>query len=456
MSTGKGGKLGYPFIPIPVAIYRRRDLTLIDKMLVGRILSFGAASCFLSQQKFADELGVARTYINARLKALAGKGKDKDAISPPVIEAKRGRYGKSYRVVADVNYSRHLEGEMSSTADTQMSTTVDFRCQLQSTQEDVLEEFKEEESSSGFSSTVAREKNDDDEPTFSEKKKTENLDALVSVARDQLRMARAESLGVPVEQVQRPDRAITSKILSVFSDGADFETWLVGTIQRGVARKAKDNARWGLYATDAKTQAEGIAAERVKKQKRRADEETAAEQRRAVEAERQRIASTPVAPDWAISTAKREIEIPAVLQRHLMRLGQPITPATVIEMVRKYRPHLGCDETGMMGYAVDGTLRFCNCLEGQELQHEDPERPAREIEGVHTSLKNKLVATALKVAGPHLADAIETSEITETPEVITFDAPKGYRLYFREQLFVAVLEAAGETRAVRLKWQEAA
>ena len=108
-------KLGFQFIPIPVAVYQRKDLSLIDKMLVGRILSFGAATCYLAQGTFADELGVHRQHINERLKLLAEKG---------LIQSKRGRYGKSYRVVSDVRYSGHLESvrhlvyEMSGKADT--------------------------------------------------------------------------------------------------------------------------------------------------------------------------------------------------------------------------------------------------------------------------------------------------------------------------------------------------
>ena len=254
-----------------------------------------------------------------------------------------------------------------------------------------------------------------------------------------------------LKATKAPDKAITVDILEAFATFDDFLAWVADTENRGLANKARDpGAVYALYRADAKKRAEGIAEERVKAAARFAEEMAEQERLRQEREAREQTLNTPVAPDTAIVTADAEIDrlngpensmrlngrrcraVPGVLKRRLARLGQPITPAAVIEMTREYRQHLLCDGTGMMGYALDRTLRFCVCLEGQELQYEDPERPAREIERVHTSLKNKLVATAAMVAGPYIADAIEASEITETPSELVFDAPKAYRLYFKD------------------------
>ena len=319
---------------------------------------------------------------------------------------------------------------------------------------------------------------DDDESPFSERKpKNEDREALIDYARDALRASVASIKAAheyitqteALKTTKAPDKTITADILAAFQSFEDFEVWIADTENRALANKAKDpHAVYALYRTDARTRAEGIADDRLKEQARFAEKMAEQERLKQERETREQTLNTPVAPDTAIVTADAEVDrlngpensmnlnrrryraVPGVLKRRLARLGQPITPAAVIEMTREYCPHLLCDRTGMMGYALDRTLRFCDCLEGQELQHEDPERPAREIERVHTSLKYKLVATAVMVAGPYIADAIEASEITETPSELVFDAPKAYRLYFKDPCFAKVLEAVGELRTIRL------
>jgi hypothetical protein len=130
-----------------------------------------------------------------------------------------------------------------------------------------LNTFKESSSSVLVSSSA-----NDDEITFSQNQnQKQNLDALISVARDQLRMTRATELNVPLEQVQQPDKAITVSILEAFSDYADFEVWLEGTVQRHVAQKARD-CRWGLYLADAKGHAEVVAQQRIAAEQRAAED----------------------------------------------------------------------------------------------------------------------------------------------------------------------------------------
>ena len=68
---------------------------------------------------------------------------------------------------------------------------------------------------------------------------------------------------------------------------------------------------------------------------------------------------------------------------------------------------------------------------------------------MHGSTKDKL-AGAARTISVHLGDAIDASNLTETPLALVFDVPKGYRLYFKDKQFSEVLRMAGECRAVRL------
>ena len=136
---------------------------------------------------------------------------------------------------------------------------------------------------------------DDDELSFSEKTepgKPEDPDRLVSVARDQLRAARAAGADVPLEQIKSPDQDITVQILTAFSDYADFQSWIESTVSRGVARKAK-SATWGLYLTDARNQAEDLRLKRESEEKREQYWQIEQERRQAAEAEQQRVMDAP-------------------------------------------------------------------------------------------------------------------------------------------------------------------
>jgi hypothetical protein len=320
-----------------------------------------------------------------------------------------------------------------------MSGTADTRCPVERTQVDVLEDSLEEQSSSAL---VPSDSNDDERPS-SENRKPEDLQALVTVARDQLRMARAERLNVPLDQIQRPDRAITEKILKAFADYADFEVWLEGTVQRHVAQKSK-SATWGLYLADAQNQAEDIARKRLAEERADAEWQAAEEAKAQAERERLEFLATAIDPVAAIAFVERGgLRVPEILKKRFTRLGTPISPNDVIRAERKYRGCDLCDSRGLIGSSLDRTRRFCDCFAGEELQYEDPGRPAREIERAHENTKNKLAAVAQTVS-VYIADAIEASEVSETSTELVFDAPKGYRLFFADRQFREVLRVAGE------------
>jgi hypothetical protein len=318
----------------------------------------------------------------------------------------------------------------------------------------------------------------DDEPTFSEneKPKIRDWEALSDSARDTL-WASVASIKAKFEDIpqtaalkatRKPDAAIVVKILNAFQTFDDFLAWITDTENRALANKARDrHAVYALYLTDAKTRAEGIAEDRLKEEARFAEEMAEQERLKQERETRERTLNTPVAPDTAIVMADAEIDrlnglenpmslngrryraVPGVLKRRLVRLGKPITPAEVIQMTREYRGCKECGDRALIGWTLDKTRRFCECIEGDELRHEDPGRPAREIELAHASTKNKLMAAAQMVS-VYLVDAIESSTVTETASEVIFDAPKGYRMFFKDKQFSEVMKIACEQRSVRL------
>lgn len=165
------------------------------------------------------------------------------------------------------------------------------------------------------------------------------------------------------------------------------------------------------------------------------------EQRMAeAEAERERIEAIAVPPDEAIAAAAEEVrkaphtfrgylfDVPEPIKRRLRRVGALVSPADVLQMVREYRLCKDCGDSGLIGSALERTRTFCGCIAGEELRHEEPDRPAREIEHAHASLKNKLVATAHANHWPFLADALENSTVSDDGAAVVVDADPRWRL----------------------------
>lgn len=209
-------KLGFSFIPIPTSIYLRGDLTLVDKVIVGRVLSF-AGPCFIAQDTLASELRVGRQYVNARLKLLVSMG---------IISSKRGRYGKVYTVNPDVAYSGHLEqeppkpqfpdvaysGHLKEEMSPQMSPTVDVRCSPQATQVEVLVEKKNSIESSGSLSGTEKTQNPDD---LREPGTSAYADLLKETSATIQDIATLDSIGNPHRErlTKTPDDAILRGII---------------------------------------------------------------------------------------------------------------------------------------------------------------------------------------------------------------------------------------------------
>ena len=314
--------------------------------------------------------------------------------------------------------------------------------QKSNSQKKVEKESEKESSSSG----VPAIQQHDDEPSFSEKTepgKPEDLDRLVSVARDQLRAARAAGAGVLLEQIDSPDREITVQILGAFSDGADFESWLKGTVQRGLARKSK-SAGWGLFSTDAKNQAEDLRMKRETAEKGEKDWALELERRQAAETEQRRVLDVPV--PIAEAAALVQCAIPWPLQARLERTGEGIIPTELERQARAWHRCVACRDAGTTGSAIDSDLRFCGCVAGIEAQYRDGAGwPEEETARVHADAKALLVEACRALDLQFAGDGLEAAGIVDDGVVLKVDLAPEHA--------ICVIESDVKEALGRVRWQ---
>src|SRR5262249_50331609 len=120
------------------------------------------------------------------------------------------------------------------------------------------------------------------------------------------------------------------------------------------------------------------------------------QRREAYEEETRRRMETPTDPESAMQLAEiEEARIPDILWRRLIRLGDFVSPATVLTFVREWRKCRDCQDSGYRGNPLAKTLAFCDCLAGEEHRLTDgADKPEREIARVHATLQSRLVAAA--------------------------------------------------------------
>jgi hypothetical protein len=130
--------------------------------------------------------------------------------------------------------------------------------------------------------------------------------------------------------------------------------------------------------------------------------------RQAAAPEKTTVMETPMDPAAAISEADdpgrvQGVYIPSALRSRLLRLGDPISPAAVVEKALRWRRCAECRDDGFIGSSLAKTLDFCRCVAGEERRHrEGADGAAREIARVHSSLKNTLVAARASAASNSL------------------------------------------------------
>jgi hypothetical protein len=302
--------------------------------------------------------------------------------------------------------------------------------------------FVNMESSSGAAASVQESATvapTDDDPPLSHK--TENptswdRHALVETARKQLRMTRAAGMGnvgvfspeTPA-QTSVPDPTITLQILECFPGYDDFTFWLKDTLKRGVARKAKDSTRWGLYLADAKNHAEEIPRRRQTDQQRRITAEAAEAKCVAAKAQAAAEMARPMSAFEAYCRIQRRVQrgVPKPLKAQLERTDQLIAPCELERQILAWNRCPKCSDVGLLGNAIDRDLRFCDCPAGREAQnaptaaelakaerfHRGPDYPEREIKRVHSDSQSLLVASCRVVGLEFAGAAIENSSVSD-------------------------------------------
>src|ERR1035441_7791887 len=345
-----------------------------------------------------------------------------------------------------------------------------------------IENIHKDIHSSSVVSAAVTPVSSDDESRFSSEKKKEDSSSLarkmygngkgeftpadrktlIEVAQDTLRGSiasiRARYEGITqtaaLKATHTPDKEITGDILNAFESFDDFQAWITDTENRGLASKARDpHAVYALYRQDAKIRAEDIHAERLKAEQRATEEAIEDEQQRAAEAAEVKLLDTPLPALQAFGLIQGRLNghrVPAPLKAALERTGELIAPNALDAAIRGWKRCARCDDGGTVGHAFYRTLAFCTCPAGIEAAYDKgADWPTEEIARVHGSTKDKLVGAARTIS-VYLGDAIDASNLTETPSELVFDVPKGYRLYFKEKGFSEVFKLAGEQRTIRL------
>ena len=488
---------GLHAIRIPLGMLAYPSLTWGAKCLYGRLaLHLGkpreGAHCDAGLDKLASEMGTSVDTIDRWLKELT----DEKFI-------KRRRRG---RLAAECVFLQHPCLSNSATMRNQEAVPIPQPCGVEedSNSASVPLQFRNHAVSipqnGAFLGSVSLYKNihenihediqssvvpvvpaNDDESSFSSEKKKEDSslarkmygngkgeftpadrETLIEGAQDTLRgsiasiRARYEDITqtAALKATHTPDKEITRDILNAFLSFDDFQAWITDTENRGLASKARDpHAVYALYRQDAKIRAEDIHAERLKAEQRATEEAIEDERQRAAEAAEVKLVDTPLPALQAFGLIQGRLNghrVPAPLKAALERTGELIAPNALDAAIRGWKRCARCDDGGTVGHAFYRTLAFCTCPAGIEAAYDKgADWPTEEIARVHGSTKDKLVGAARTIS-VYLGDAIDASNLTETPSELVFDVPKGYRLYFKEKGFSEVFKLAGEQRTIRL------
>ena len=269
----------------------------------------------------------------------------------------------------------------------------------------------------------------DDDPKINSKNQNQHPDPeafekRVGELQRMLQLSRAESLNIPVEQIAAPDRTITVKILEVFADFADAQTWVEkDTIRRGLARKSR-SSMWGLWLEDAKNSEVQIRLDRE------AAEEEEAESRiqAAEEAEAEQIRSTPMPAAQAIDVLVADAAEkgpktwipPWALKAKLERTNEYVSPDELLRLAKTWKRCTGCRDVGRVGSPIDRDLRWCSCPAAVEARYRDGDNwPELEIARVHASTKSLLIAACRELGSYFSADVVESAEVVDDGKQIS-------------------------------------
>jgi hypothetical protein len=230
-------------------------------LLYGRVRFRVARKYDVTHQTLAAEVGIkSREHLHRLLKQLRRLR---------LIEWKRGRYFNTYTVFdPDVTFlSRQMrhKSHISNAPDVTSKCGSDLTGKSHLYKEVLKERRKKGEPSSSASvvegSQPSEGDRDDAAPFPQSKNPNPEAEMLIRKFAQMLQISRAQTVEIPVAQVEQPDREITIQILEVFASFEDATAWVESTVLRALARKAK-SPRWALWLTDARNMEQQVRLDR--------------------------------------------------------------------------------------------------------------------------------------------------------------------------------------------------
>jgi hypothetical protein len=221
----------------------------------------------------------------------------------------------------------------------------------------------------------------------------EDRESLLVEATKQLHMARAASMSFAglitpelLVAAPWPDREVTAQLLETFTSHADFQFWLQDTIARKLGAKVRES-EWGLYLADARhcaptiaTKQRAIAGQKAELEAwcARREAERAAERQAALDAAA-RALETPMPLEKAWRLVEERLPdrgIPKLLKWRLKRTCEEITPNKLVAQISGWKCCHDCQDSGTLGSATEGNLRFCTCPAGIEAAYDPVYTPS--------------------------------------------------------------------------------
>jgi hypothetical protein len=131
--------------------------------------------------------------------------------------------------------------------------------------------------------------------------------------------------------------------------------------------------------------------------------------------------------------------VPRPLKARLERTAELISPNALAAAIRGWNRCPECQDSGMVGTALDKTLAFCSCAAGMEAQHspldrelkkpeaerfhKGPEYCQQTVERVQESAKSLLLAACSAIELRFSADIIADSHVSDDGEMLEIHVP---------------------------------
>lgn len=186
-----------------------------------------------------------------------------------------------------------------------------------------------------------------------------------------------------------------------------------------------------------------------------------ADLRRQAEEEEQRRLNELVAPETAIQLVREHWKepLPEVLVKHLLRLAQSVSASEIRKQAKAWKKgdsnlHCkNCRDSGLVGSAVKGTLQFCSCVTGEELQAEHGDSfLADRIAHANANLPARIAAASEELGFWPITEALKRCHFVDADAIKVTVSAKD-RIYIRAEDIREILDYIGDQRKVVVKYE---